>query len=48
MPQVLIDREVGHKGLTEMHIAQTMHERKALMAELADGFYCNAGRVWHA
>jgi uncharacterized protein (TIGR00730 family) len=39
----LIDREVGHKGLTEMHIVRTMHERKALMAKLADGFIALPG-----
>lgn len=43
MPQALIDREVGHKGLTEMHIVRTMHERKALMAKLADGFIALPG-----
>ena len=43
MPQSLIDREVGHKGLTEMHIVRTMHERKALMAKLADGFIALPG-----
>lgn len=34
----LMAREVGHHGLSEMHIVETMHERKALMASLADGF----------
>jgi uncharacterized protein (TIGR00730 family) len=34
----LMAREVGHAGLTALHIVETMHERKALMAKLADGF----------
>lgn len=34
----LMDLEVGHNGLDEMHIVDTMHERKQMMAELADGF----------
>jgi uncharacterized protein (TIGR00730 family) len=38
IPQALVDREVAHEGLTERHIVSTMHERKALMADLADGF----------
>lgn len=38
MPQALIDGEIGHKGLTEMHVVRDMHERKAKMADLADGF----------
>jgi uncharacterized protein (TIGR00730 family) len=43
MPQSLIDRETGHRGLTEMHIVQTMHERKALMERLSDGFIALPG-----
>jgi uncharacterized protein (TIGR00730 family) len=38
IPQALVDREVAHERLTERHIVSTMHERKALMADLADGF----------
>jgi uncharacterized protein (TIGR00730 family) len=38
MPGSLVDREVAHSGLTEMHIVHTMQERKALMAKLADAF----------
>jgi uncharacterized protein (TIGR00730 family) len=38
IPQALVDREVAHDRLTELHIVATMHERKALMADLADGF----------
>jgi len=36
IPQALLDREVGHTGLTELVVVQTMHERKALMAARAD------------
>ncbi len=38
IPQALMDKEVGHPGLTELHVVSTMHERKSMMALLADGF----------
>ena len=38
IPQFLMDKEVGHKGLTEMVITENMHQRKQKMADLADGF----------
>ncbi len=38
IPRHLHDLEVGHNGLTAMHIVGTMHERKALLAQLSDGF----------
>ena len=38
MPQHLVDREIAHRGLTELRVVQSMHERKAAMAELAEGF----------
>jgi uncharacterized protein (TIGR00730 family) len=38
IPYGLLKREVGHGGGVEMHIVDTMHERKAKMAELSDGF----------
>jgi len=38
IPKVLVDREISHTGLTELYTVDTMHERKAKMAELADGF----------
>jgi uncharacterized protein (TIGR00730 family) len=38
IPQALVDKELAHRGLTELHVVQTMHQRKALMADLADGF----------
>lgn len=45
MPQNLIDREIGHRGLTELRIVGSMHERKALMAELSDGFIALPGGI---
>jgi uncharacterized protein (TIGR00730 family) len=39
----LMAREVGHAGLTAMHVVETMHERKALMASLADAFVALPG-----
>ena len=43
IPQLLMEKEVGHKGITEMHVVANMHERKALMTELADGFIALPG-----
>jgi len=37
IPQFLLDKEVGHAGLTELHIVETMHQRKQLMSDLCDG-----------
>src|SRR3569833_1222318 len=37
IPQFLMDKEVGHTGLTELHIVETMHQRKQLMNDLSDG-----------
>jgi uncharacterized protein (TIGR00730 family) len=45
MPQALIDREIGHPNLTELKVVQSMHERKALMAELADAFVAVPGGI---
>jgi uncharacterized protein (TIGR00730 family) len=45
IPQALVDREVGHGGLTELRVVGSMHERKALMAELADGFVAVPGGI---
>jgi uncharacterized protein (TIGR00730 family) len=41
--QELVDRELAHGGLTELHVVGSLHERKALMAELADGFVALPG-----
>ena len=38
MPHALVEREVAHRGLTALHVVDTMHERKAMLAELADAF----------
>ena len=38
IPRRLSDREVAHRGVTELRIVETMHERKALMVELSDAF----------
>jgi uncharacterized protein (TIGR00730 family) len=43
IPQLLVDKEVAHSGLTELRIVQTMHERKALMADLSDAFLALPG-----
>ena len=43
IPRALWDREVGHRNLTELHIVETMHERKAMMASLADAFVALPG-----
>jgi hypothetical protein len=43
MPQALVDREIAHLGLSEMHITQSMHERKALMEQLSTGFVALPG-----
>jgi uncharacterized protein (TIGR00730 family) len=37
MPQFLMDKEVGHTGLTELHIVDNMHQRKQMMNDLCDG-----------
>ncbi len=38
IPEALVARELAHAGCTELHVVQSMHERKALMADLSDGF----------
>lgn len=38
MPRTLVEKEIAHSGLTKLHVVESMHERKALMADLADGF----------
>jgi uncharacterized protein (TIGR00730 family) len=43
IPRALVEREVGHGGLTTLHVVETMHERKAMMADLADGFVALPG-----
>jgi len=43
IPEALMAREVGHAGLTEIHVVGSMHARKAMMADLADGFVALPG-----
>jgi uncharacterized protein (TIGR00730 family) len=43
IPQALVDRELAHGGLTELHVVDTMHQRKARMEELSDGFVALPG-----
>ena len=38
IPHVLVDMEVSHEGISELHVVDTMHTRKALMGERADAF----------
>jgi len=42
-PRRLIEREVVHSGLSKLHVVESMHERKATMAELSDGFIALPG-----
>lgn len=43
IPEALLARELAHGGLTQLHVVGSMHERKALMAELSDGFLALPG-----
>jgi uncharacterized protein (TIGR00730 family) len=43
IPQSLVDREIAHPGLSDLRVVGSMHERKALMADLADGFVALPG-----
>ena len=45
IPAALARKEVVHKGLSELHITQSMHERKTMMAELSDGFIAMPGGI---
>jgi len=45
IPQMLLDKEVGHTGLTELRIVATMTERKLLMGELSDAFMALPGGI---
>lgn len=38
IPEALVARELAHANLTQLHVVGSMHERKALMADLSDGF----------
>ncbi len=43
IPSALEDKELAHRGCTELHVVSTMHERKALMADFAKGFIAMPG-----
>lgn len=45
IPQALHDLEVAHHGLTALHVVGSMHERKAMMADLSDGFIALPGGI---
>ncbi len=45
LPQALIDREIGHPGLTDLKVVGSMHERKSLMADLSDAFVAVPGGI---
>jgi uncharacterized protein (TIGR00730 family) len=45
IPQKLLDLEVAHTGLSELHVVHSMHERKAMMADLSDGFVALPGGI---
>ncbi|TDM12224.1 TIGR00730 family Rossman fold protein [Macrococcus lamae] len=43
IPEFLHSREIAHTGITQLHIVETMHERKKMMADMADGFIMMPG-----
>ena len=43
IPRALVEREVGHAGLTRLFVVKDMHERKAMMADLSEGFIAMPG-----
>lgn len=45
IPDALVEKEVAHRELSELHVVGSMHERKALMANLADGFIALPGGI---
>ncbi|MEC6744509.1 TIGR00730 family Rossman fold protein [Pseudomonas qingdaonensis] len=45
IPQALQEKEIAHQGLTDLRVVRSMHERKALMAELSDGFIAMPGGI---
>ncbi len=47
IPESLMVKELGHLELTQLHVVAGMHERKAMMSSLADGFIATARWVWH-
>ena len=45
IPDALVSREVAHRGLSELRVVESMHERKAVMADLSDGFIALPGGI---
>lgn len=45
IPQALVDKEIAHRGLTDLRVVRSMHERKQLMADLSDGFIALPGGI---
>jgi len=45
IPSTLMERELGHRALHELHVVETMHERKQMMAERADAFLALPGGI---
>jgi uncharacterized protein (TIGR00730 family) len=45
IPRALMEKEVGHNGLSRLFVVENMHERKAMMAELAQGFIAMPGGI---
>jgi uncharacterized protein (TIGR00730 family) len=45
IPDSLVSKEVAHRGLSDLRVVQSMHERKALMAELSNGFIAMPGGI---
>ena len=45
IPKALVRKEVGHRQISELHVVENMHERKAMMADLADGFIAMPGGI---
>ena len=43
MPRSLVDKEIAHGGLSELHIVETLHERKLMMSDISDGFVALPG-----
>lgn len=43
IPESLVRREIGHRGVSKLHVVETMHQRKALMADLSDAFIALPG-----
>ncbi len=47
VPEILVEKEIAHMGCTELLVVDTMHTRKATMAERADGFLVLPGGPWN-